>query len=719
MGENRQEFYQDLARYKGGIRLEIWMDYTLGDMIARYVKDDQTGQLGLVLLPESMAFRFCNKKYSVDSLVQLKLIGDSYPGRFAHGHSMRNSGSVEALTFEDQYKIEHDGHLTVVSVWRHPSSCRVEHHLTWYSGYQALESSTVIRNESVRPITVEMISSFSLTGLTPFTEDDAPESLTFHRILSSWSAEGRLASSKIEDLQLEPAWALYGARCLRFGQVGSMPVRGYFPTAFVEDHQTCVSWGVQIAHPASWQIEVYRRDAALSLSGGLADREFGHWTKLIEPGETFQTPYAYLTAVTGDIDCAAGRLTEIQNRPLLGGSVVEEDLPIIFNEYCTTWGSPSASNLHAIAERIKDKGIRYLVIDCGWYKREGANWFNSMGDWNVSLSYFPDGLEQTLKHIRQCGMIPGIWFEMEVCGVESTAFHMVDHLLKRDGMPITSGNRRFWDFRDPFVISYLKEKVISFLKYYGIGYLKVDYNDNLGIGCDGAESLGEGLRQQMEAVQEFFRLIKQEVPDIVIENCASGGHRLEPSMLALTSMSSFSDAHECEEIPIIAANLHRVMLPRQSQIWAVLRKDDSFQRMVYSLASVMLGRMCLSGDIHELSEEQWEIVDKAIAFYKLVAPIIKNGITYRFGNKVHSYRHPKGWQGIMRTTKDESRILIVVHTFEDDVWESIELPLPSGNYEITNVFSDKQVHVELEADIISCRLEKPFSAVCVLLRKGL
>ncbi|RRJ65591.1 alpha-galactosidase [Paenibacillus oralis] len=697
--------------------MEINKDYRFGDMIARYVKDGQTGQPGLVLLPESMVSHVCEKKYKADPLVQLKFIGDAYPGGFAHGHSMRNSGTMDALLFEEQRKLERDTSVTVVSVWRSPSSCRVEHHLTWYSGYRALESFTIVKNESELPVTAEMISSFSLTGFTPFAEDDAPESLIFHRILSSWSAEGRLYSSNIEDLNLEPAWAPSGTRCLRFGQVGSMPVRGFFPAAYLEDTRVGVTWGVQIAHPASWQIEIGRRDDALYLSGGLADREFGHWTKTIGPGEAFQTPSAYLTAVVGDVDRAAERLTGMQDRPLLRGPALEEDLPIVFNEFCTTWGSPSAANLYAIAERLKGRGIRYLVIDCGWYKREGTHWFNSMGDWDVNPIDFPDGLEQTLEHIRKCGMIPGIWFEMEVCGVESAAFHWVDHLLKRDGLPITSGDRRFWDFRDPFVVSYLKEKVISFLKNHGFGYLKVDYNDNLGIGCDGAESLGEGLRRQMQAVQDFFRLIKQEVPDIVIENCASGGHRLEPSMVGLTSMSSFSDAHECEEIPIIAANLHRVILPRQSQIWAVLRKNDSLQRLVYSLAGTMLGRMCLSGDIHDLNEEQWKIVDEAIAFYKLVSPIIKEGTTNRYGTLVHSYRHPKGWQGITRTSKDRSQMMAVVHTFGGDVPESVKLPLPAwGHYEITQMFPDNNTDVKVEDGHISCRLAKPFSALCILLR---
>lgn len=112
------------------------------------------------------------------------------------------------------------------------------------------------------------------------------------------------------------------------------------------------------------------------------------------------------------------------------------------------------------------------------------------------------------------------------------------------------------------------------MKRYGFSYLKVDYNGNIGIGCDGAESSGEGLRQQIEAVQDFFERIHNEIPDLVIENCASGGHRLVHSFLERTSMSSFSDAHECLEIPIIAANMHRMIMPRQSQIWVVVRKES-------------------------------------------------------------------------------------------------------------------------------------------------
>ena len=39
------------------------------------------------------------------------------------------------------------------------------------------------------------------------------------------------------------------------------------------------------------------------------------------------------------------------------GPESEQDLPIIFNEYCTTWGCPSHENILKILDAIRGKGI--------------------------------------------------------------------------------------------------------------------------------------------------------------------------------------------------------------------------------------------------------------------------------------------------------------------------------------------------------------------------
>jgi alpha-galactosidase len=241
----------------------------------------------------------------------------------------------------------------------------------------------------------------------------------------------------------------------------------------------------------------------------------------------------------------------------------------------------------------------------------------------------------------------------------------------------------------------LFEKVILFLRETGFGYIKVDYNETIGIGVDGAESLGEGLRQHIMCVQAFLREIREELPDVVIEVCASGGHRLDPSMLAVASMASSSDAHESQEIPIIAANLHRLILPRQSQIWAVLHASDSLQRLTYSLASGFLGRLCLSGEIDELDENQWALVQEAVRFYNQVTPIIKNGRSRLYQHIGLSWQHPQGAQAVLRTSLDNRQALLVVHAFAKPLPVEMTADLPQGNWRIAGVLPGTGVPLQV------------------------
>jgi alpha-galactosidase len=304
---------------------------------------------------------------------------------------------------------------------------------------------------------------------------------------------------------------------------------------------------------------------------------------------------------------------------------------------------------------------------------------------------------------------------METVGDASAAFSLVDHLLKRDGVPITVRHRRFWDLRDPFAVAYLAKRVIGTLRDNGFGYLKVDYNETVGLGCDGAESQGEGLRQHVLGVQAFFERIRREMPELVIENCSSGGHRLEPSMLARTAMSSFSDAHELVEIPIIAANLHRLMLPRQSQIWAVLHASDDDERLAYSLAATFLGRMCLSGEIDRLSARQSELVNRAMAMYGRAAPIIRNGTSRRFGQMAESWRHPRGWQGVVRTSVAGDAALVVLHAFAAPPAE-VHLPLPIGEWSMGEQFDALgDGACTFQAGRLLWRPRRPFTATVALL----
>lgn len=713
--------------------------FQLGDITLRFPWDSVTGRVGLEMYPSPLADKLVSRRKTlrglpyidaipdggevpaviIDSLAQIKIVGDPYPGAFAQGHTMRNSPSVDGFRFVSQTVSRHGGETVIVTRLENAGRHRLEHRISWLEDEAAFTVSTAFFNDSTQPVTLEMLGSFSLGGITPFHPADAPGRLRVHRFRSGWSAEGRLETQSIEQLHLERSWSGAGAFSERFGQIGSMPVRRWFPFVAVEDTEAGVVWGAQLAWAGSWQMEIFRQHDDVCLSGGWADREFGHWLKTVQPGESLETPSATLTCVQGGLDELCDRLTAVQKRAVDKHPAIEQSLPIVFNEWCTTWGDPSQKKVTAIARHLKGSDVTFLVIDAGWYKSGNTDWSSGHGDWVPSAKLFPEGLARTAALIREQGLIPGLWFEMETVGSQSVAFSLVDHLLRRDGLPVTVRQRRFWDLNDPFAIEYLTQKVIDLLEEGGFGYLKVDYNETIGLGCEngGAESLGEGLRLQTLGAYRFFEKIRKRLPDLVIENCSSGGHRLEPSMLGLTAMSSFSDAHELVEIPIIAANLHRLMLPRQNQIWAVLHQADSNRRLIYSLAATFLGRMCLSGEIDRLSEEQMELVRTAQQLYVQAAPIIKNGTSRRLGTIGESWRYPEGWQGVVRVHDSGQFALVVVHVFSHAP-VSIQVPLPKGDgWRIRETFSEADTTCRIMKEALVFRPAADFSAAVILLAR--
>ena len=552
--------------------MKPYREYLFGDMLVTYLTDS-LGRISMRLVPSALRDRLLQKEHTPEPLVQIHARGDRLPNGYGNGHTLACSSATDALRLVSQEKIGH----TVLTTLSDGSGRTVRHQVCWEEGLQALRVSAQFENTGAKPVTLNLLSSINLSGITPFTPGDAAGALVLHRIRSMWSAEGRLQSQSIEEAMLERSWTGHALRLCKFGQKGSMPVRDHFPFAALEDRNAGVTWAIQLACPSSWQMEIRRKDDCLSMMASLADEDFGQWAKTVRPGETFETPEAYATVAIGGVDEASQRLLTVQKKNMPHPEAV---LPVMFNEYCTTWGNPTQENLRQIAGCLDGRGFDYLVIDAGWYRKPGEGWSDCGGDWiPEEREMFPDGLKATADMIRSHGMKPGLWFEPETCARGSEIYRKEDLLLKRFGTVIDTDNRRFLDLRKEETHRWLEDRVIGLLRRCGFAYIKVDYNDCIGIGCDDPDSPGEGLRQNMQGTLRFFRRMREAIPDLVIENCSSGGHRLEPSLMAVSDMASFSDAHECAEIPIIAGALHRVILPAQSQIWAVLQANESLRRI--------------------------------------------------------------------------------------------------------------------------------------------
>jgi len=718
--------------------MHIFSRFLLGDTVVHYVTEENDGPVGLRLLPTSMekdivphrqdlsampeAKPFLNwgaypVAAQVEPLVQVCVRYDKRAAGFTPGQSMRNTTTSGAFRLVGQTCDDSDKEVRICTELCAPNGLSAKHVLAWEKSTNFLSCHSELENTSLERITLEMVSSFTLGFITPFAETDASDRLSVHRFRSSWSSEGRHARQTLEELELERSWANHEQKCERFGQVGSNPVRRWFPFAAVEDSVAGVMWGVQLEASGSWQLELYRKDDFLHLSGGLADYETGHWFKHLEKGDYFVSPAAYIATVKGGLEDICGRLLAAQDETGREVPPSERDLPVVFNEWCTSWGKPAHDSLIRTAQAISSLGIKYLVIDAGWYAGKSGVWANSQGDWEASPMLFPQGLRKTCAEIRARGLIPGLWFEFEVAGETSSIWEKQDWFLTLDGGTLQAGTRRFFDFRQPEVRDYLRDRMTRLLLDCGIGYLKIDYNEPIGIGCDGAESPGEGLRQHLEEVKNFIASLRQTVPGLVIENSSSGGHRAEPSFISLTDMTAFSDSHETKEIPVIAANLNKLVSARKLQIWVVLHPIDDDKRLYYSLAASFLGRMCLSGEIAELSPHQHELVRGAAGYYRELIDIIVRGPGQRVENRNDNHRYPEGWQALLKTSADCSRLLVVFHAFAGTDRLPVQIKLPAGNWRLVSAFCDKSETPALVDGVLTFPDAREFSGAVALLQK--
>ncbi len=193
-------------------------------MSVLYEYDSESKKTGLVIVPADMESEILldKKQYELTGLIQIKLAGDRYSDAYANGVTMRNNDSTDLLKYHSQEVSETDQKVIIKTVLCDERGYEAGHYVTYFKGEESFEIFCEYSNHSERMITLEMLSSFELGGLTPFEEGDAHDTMYLHRLRSKWSQEGRLQTDAIEDLQLEPSYAIgYAIHSERFGARGS------------------------------------------------------------------------------------------------------------------------------------------------------------------------------------------------------------------------------------------------------------------------------------------------------------------------------------------------------------------------------------------------------------------------------------------------------------------------------------------------------------------
>ena len=114
----------------------------------------------------------------------------------------------------------------------------------------------------------------------------------------------------------------------------------------------------------------------------------------------------------------------------------------------------------------------------------------------------------------------------------------------------------------------------------------------------------------------------------------------------------------------------------------MLRAGADLHRINFLLTASFLGRLCLSGEIFDLTDEQWQAALDGIEFYGEIKHIIKNGVTTQIRTDAEDYSAPCGYQAVLREYNTQA--LLIVHTFKDGANPPVD-DLSDG-YEVVKTF---------------------------------
>ena len=191
-----------------------------------------------------------------------------------------------------------------------------------------------------------------------------------------------------------------------------------------------------------------------------------------------------------------------------------KEMPVIFNTWLYKFEKINFENVVSQVAKAAELGVEYFVIDAGWYGE--GNFWNCRGDWEESQKGGFEGRMRELSDVvREYGMKFGFWLEIESGGADAKVLsNHSDFFFKYDDMIL-------FDFANPRACDYIVDKVCKLAEMYGAKFIKFDFNQDTKLDTAHASFL-----RYYEGYMNVIYRIRKAIPDLYMENCASGGLRM-------------------------------------------------------------------------------------------------------------------------------------------------------------------------------------------------
>ena len=309
---------------------------------------------------------------------------------------------------------------------------------------------------------------------------------------------------------MEPGWRQH------FAPPGGRPLGAVFPYFNVEANGR--GQIVVIGWPGQWAAE-FTRDAG----NGLQITAGQERTRLkLRPGEEIRTPLMVIQFYEGDWVRAQNiwrRWMLAHNLPRVDGKLSAPLLTPCSSHQFGEMINANEENQKFFIRRYIEEGLKpdYWWMDAGWYVNK-TGWPNT-GTWEVDTNRFPRGLRAITDYGRASGVKSIVWFEPERATAGTwLAENHPDWLLK--GTLLNLGN--------PATLDWLINHIDKLLTEQGIDLYRQDYNiDPLGYWRSNDTEGHEGITENhyVTGYLAYWDALRQRHPQMLIDSCASGGHR--------------------------------------------------------------------------------------------------------------------------------------------------------------------------------------------------
>ncbi|HQK72642.1 MAG TPA: alpha-galactosidase [Clostridiales bacterium] len=290
---------------------------------------------------------------------------------------------------------------------------------------------------------------------------------------------------------------------------------------------------VAVGWSGQWQAYFTRGDGFIGIRTGIENTGF----RLL-PGEKIRTSSVLLMGYEGDQPQGRNRFRRLvrEHFSLIGKPGKPENGP-----FCTmVWGALPTAGVIERLEKYKQErfGFEYLWMDAAWYgspsgycpSEHVGDWGTQTGNWAVNTKTHPDGLLDVAAKVKENGMKFLLWIEPErVIASNPTPREHPGWYFKRRG---DDRENATWllNLGDEGAFEGTAAMVEHYIETLSLGCYRQDFNtDPLPYWLDNDEPERAGICE-IKHIMGLYRLwdrLLEKYPSLIIDNCASGGRRID------------------------------------------------------------------------------------------------------------------------------------------------------------------------------------------------